>query len=290
MAGRVGKCTNYSGCKLAYRNEKITVVTKDFRCPECGSPLEPFGSKKAAPYTLFALLGVGAVLLLAVGAILWTVLSPSDRRVVIVDAGPSASPTLLTPPPSATPAGTSTPTPVPSAAPEPTPAAVVSPSASATGALNFDTSNPEIATVRREILRRIERSPYPQAQKDRAYELVDRAHGMGRLFTVAFETSNVKLSPEDATQAQNQVTQPQIKKLLEDPAVVLVVLGYADRQGVDVRNQQLSQERAQAVLEFLRDKCSVLNVMYPFAMGGTDLFDQREFAKNRIVEVWAVLP
>jgi len=289
MAPRVGKCTNYSGCKLAYRNEKITVVTKDFRCPECGSPLELFGAKKGLPYTLYVLIGVGAVLLLAVGAIVWTLASPSNRHVVIVDSGPAATPNLLSVPPTPvtlTPSATQ----APAVTPGPSATAVASPSASPAGALNFDTSNPEIATVRREILRRIERSPYPQAQKDRAYELVDRAHGMGRLFTVPFETSNVKLSPEDATFAQNQVTQPQIKKLLEDPAVLLVILGYADRQGVDVKNQQLSQERAQAVLEFLRDKGNVLNVMYPFAMGGTDLFDQRELAKNRIVEVWAVLP
>ena len=46
MAQRIGKCTNYSGCKLAYRNEKITVVTKEFRCPECGSPLESLGPKR----------------------------------------------------------------------------------------------------------------------------------------------------------------------------------------------------------------------------------------------------
>src|ERR1700675_4076140 len=73
MTPRVGKCTNYSGCNLANRNKKIAVVTSDFRCPECGSPLELVGRKKT---TLYVLIGVGAVL--AIGAILWTTLPESN--------------------------------------------------------------------------------------------------------------------------------------------------------------------------------------------------------------------
>jgi hypothetical protein len=84
MAQRIGKCTNYSGCKLAYRNEKITVVTKEFRCPECGSPLEPVGPKRSLSPTLFLSIGVAIVLLLAVGAILWT-LGGSKRQTEVVE-------------------------------------------------------------------------------------------------------------------------------------------------------------------------------------------------------------
>jgi outer membrane protein OmpA-like peptidoglycan-associated protein len=285
MAQRVGKCTNYSGCKLAYRNEKITVVTKDFRCPECGSPLEPVGPKKGTPYTMYVFIGVGAVLLFAVGAIIWTLTNSPRPHVVLVQESPApvASPTATPATPTPTAVAAVTETPPPTAEPTATPVPSV-------GTLNFDTANPEIAAVRREILRRIERSPYPQAQKDRAYELVDKAHGLGRLFTVSFETSVTKLPPQEIGLAQSTISQPQIKKVLEDPAVVLVILGFADRQGDDVKNQQLSQGRAQATLEMLRDKCGVLNVMYPIAMGGTDIFDAKEFSKNRIVEVWAVLP
>jgi hypothetical protein len=49
------------------RNKKIAVATSDFRCPECGSPLEPVGRKKTTLYTLYVLIGVLAVLLLALG-------------------------------------------------------------------------------------------------------------------------------------------------------------------------------------------------------------------------------
>jgi outer membrane protein OmpA-like peptidoglycan-associated protein len=286
MAQRVGKCTNYSGCKLAYRNEKITVVTKDFRCPECGSPLEPVGPKKGAPYTLYVLIGVGAVLVFAVGAIIWTLTNSPRPHVVLVQESPSpvATPTAAPPTPVPAPSG------VVAAAPETPPATTPEPVVTPAGPLNFDTSTPEIAAVRREVLRRIETSPYPQAQKDRAYELVDKAHGMGRIFTVSFETAITKLPPQEISSVQNTVNEPQIKKVLDDPAVVLVILGFADRQGDDLKNQQLSQGRAQVVLDLLKDKCGVLNVMYPIAMGGTSIFDAKAFAKNRIVEVWAVLP
>jgi len=71
---------------------------------------------------------------------------------------------------------------------------------------------------------------------------------------------------------------------------VLAVLGYADRQGDDQRNFTLSNDRAQTVLQILRDKCGVLNTIYAIPMGGTDLFDSRAFARNRTVEVWVGLP
>src|SRR5262249_43464805 len=100
MAQRIGKCTNYSGCKLAYRNEKITVVTKDFRCPECGSPLEPVGPKRGVSPVLVLSIGVAAVLILAIGAILWTL--SSGRKVVEVIPTPSPTPTP-TPVPTPTP-------------------------------------------------------------------------------------------------------------------------------------------------------------------------------------------
>lgn len=83
---------------------------------------------------------------------------------------------------------------------------------------------------------------------------------------------------------------PQIKKLLDDPTLVLVILGYADKQGDDQKNLQISNARAQAVMEALRDQLGIQNVMHVVPMGGTDLLDPRELAKNRIVEVWAVLP
>jgi outer membrane protein OmpA-like peptidoglycan-associated protein len=291
MAQRIGKCTNYSGCKLAYRNEKITVVTKEFRCPECGSPLESLGPKRGLSPTLVLSIGVAIVLLLAVGAILWTLGNSSKRQTEVVELSPTPSPTptstpTATPTPTETPSPTATPTPAPTSNSAPTPVAD-----SSGTPIDLDINLPEIAAVKREVLKRIDLMPNVSSQnKDRLYGAVDRARGMGRLFSVSFETSLTKISPEEIAAMKAQLDHPQIKKFLDDPTLVLVILGYADKQGDDQKNIEISNGRAQAVMDVLRDQVGVQNVMHVVPMGGTDLLDARQLAKNRIVEVWAVLP
>jgi outer membrane protein OmpA-like peptidoglycan-associated protein len=150
---------------------------------------------------------------------------------------------------------------------------------------------PEIAEVKRAVLKRIDLMPNVSSQnKDRLYGAVDRARGMGRLFSVNFETSLTKIAPEEIASMKSQLDHPQVKKLLDDPTLVLVILGYADKQGDDQKNLQISNARALAVMDALRDQLQVQNVMHVIPMGGTDLLDARELAKNRVVEVWAVLP
>jgi outer membrane protein OmpA-like peptidoglycan-associated protein len=283
MAQRIGKCTNYSGCKLAYRNEKIAVVTKEFRCPECGSPLESLGPKRSLSPTLVLSIGVAIVLLLAVGAILWTLGNSAKRPTEVVELSPTPTPSptpTLTPSPTPTPSPISTPTPEPSATPTAT-----------GGTINLDITLPEIAEVKRQVLKRIDLMPSVSTQnKDRLYGAVDRSRGMGRIFTVSFETSFTKVSPDQIAYVKSQLDQPQVQKLLDDPTLVLVILGYADKQGDDQKNLQISSARGQAVLDMLRDQFAIQNVMHVIPMGGTNLLDASELAKNRVVEVWAVLP
>jgi outer membrane protein OmpA-like peptidoglycan-associated protein len=287
MTQRIGKCTNYSGCKLAYRNEKITVVTKEFRCPECGSALESLGPKRNLSPTLILTIGVAIVLLLAVGAVLWTLGSSSRSHTEVV---------LESPTPSPTPAPTSTPTPTPSPTETPTPAVTPSspptPGADVSGTpIDLDVTLPEIAEVKREVLKRIDQMPNVSSQnKERLYGAVERARGMGRLFSIPFETLLTRITPEEVAYMKTQLQRPQIKNLIEDPTLVLVILGYADKQGDEQKNFQISNARALAVMEALRDQLGIQNVMHVIPMGGTNLLDPRELAKNRIVEVWAVLP
>ena len=285
MAQRVGKCTNYSGCKLAYRNEKITVVTKDFRCPECGSALEPIGPPKRSSYTLIISICVAAVLLLAIGAILWTLSAPQKRHPVVVELTGTPTPmatTVETPEPTATPTPIPTPTPSPTQAPTPEVASTPE---------NLDLTGADLEEVKKGILKRIELQPTAsRAQKDKAYAIVQNAKGMGRIVIISFATAITTLPAQDIASIQSQVAQPRVQKLLEEPTLVLVILGYADKQGNDQRNIDLSFGRAQTVADILRNKCGILNLMYPIPMGGTDLFDQHEFSKNRVVEVWAIKP
>jgi outer membrane protein OmpA-like peptidoglycan-associated protein len=285
MAQRIGKCTNYSGCKLAYRNEKITVVTKEFRCPECGSPLEPIGPKRGPSATLILTIGVSLVVLLAIVAILLTIgTRPGGSGVVQVKQTPSP---ILTPELTPTATATASPTPTPTPTPTVTPTPAGTPSATPFSNVN----SPEIASVKRDVLKRIDAMPnVSQSNKDRLYSAVDRARLMGLLFTISFETSFTKLSPQDVAIMKAELEHPEIKKMLDDPTLVLVILGYADKQGDDQKNLQISTARAQAVMEALRDQCGVQNVMHVVPMGGTDLLDARQLAKNRVVEVWTVLP
>ena len=275
MAQRIGKCTNYSGCKLAYRNEKIAVVTKDFRCPECGSPLEPIARKRGPSPVLFLSIGVSLVVLLAIIAIVLTFGIKTGGPVVQLPQTPTPfpSPTLTPEPtPMATPtsAATSTPTPVPSPSP------VV---------------DPEIAALRRDVLKRIDAMPnVSQPNKDKLYSAVDRARAMKLLFTVPFDSSLTKITPQDVAFMKTQLQEPETQKMLDDPTVVVVILGYADKQGDDQRNLQISTARAQSVMEALRDQGGVQNVMHVVPMGGTDLLDPRQLAKNRVTEIWAVSP
>ena len=145
--------------------------------------------------------------------------------------------------------------------------------------------------MKREVLKRIDLMPNVSSQnKDRLYGAVDRARGMGRLFSVPFETLLTRISPEEVAYMKDQLEHPQIKKILEDPTLVLVILGYADIQGDEQKNLQISNGRAQTVMDALRDQLGIQNVMHIVPMGGTNLLDARELAKNRVVEVWAVLP
>ncbi len=291
MAQRIGKCTNYSGCKLAYRNEKITVVTKEFRCPECGSPLESLGPKRTVSPILVLSIGVATSCILAIAAILWTLCSSQKRVTEVVELSP---------------------TPIPHSERHSNANfhAYADPFAHRESdaysqskfhadascgcsrkTIDLDINLPEIAEVKRAVLKRIDLMPNVSSQnKDRLYGAVDRARGMGRVFSVSFETLLTKVTPEEVASMRTHLEYPQIKKLLDDPTLVLVILGYADKQGDDQKNLQISNARAQAVMEALRDQLGIQNVMHVVPMGGTDLLDPRELAKNRIVEVWAVLP
>src|SRR5271157_547704 len=234
MAQRIGKCTNFSGCKLAYRNEKITVVTKDFRCPECGSPLESLGPRRTVSPILVLSIGVATVLILAIAAILWT-LSNSPKRVTeVVELTPTPTPTSTpTAAPTAMPTLTPTPTPTPSQAP--TPQSTGTPE-------NLDLTGAEFDEVKRQIIKRIEIQPTAtQAQKDRAYSIIDKAKGMGRIVLIKFDSANSNLRPQDIADVLAQVGDPKVQKRLEDPTLVLVILGYADLQGNDQNNIELSR-------------------------------------------------
>ncbi|MBV9127920.1 MAG: hypothetical protein JO117_07525 [Verrucomicrobia bacterium] len=157
--------------------------------------------------------------------------------------------------------------------------------------LNFDLRNAENSQVKNDVLQRIDLAPdVSREMKDKLYASVDRARGMGRLITIPFDKGRATVSDADVARLRQQLQRPEIQKLTDDPTVVLVVLGYADPGGSPEVNREISRKRARSVLEALRDRLNVLNTLREVAMGGSTLFSQQQAEKNRVVEVWAVLP
>ena len=113
---------------------------------------------------------------------------------------------------------------------------------------------------------------------------------MGKVLTVPFASGKTEISAADLEALKTELEKPEIAKLRDDPTAVFVILGYADPKGDAKKNLAISQTRADAVLKAMKDKLGVINLMHTVAMGGSKLLDAQNLEKNRIVEVWAVLP
>ena len=44
------------------------------------------------------------------------------------------------------------------------------------------------------------------------------------------------------------------------------------------------------MIKALKERAAIMNVVHAVGMGSSDLFDAKNLEKNRVVEVWAVLP
>ena len=157
--------------------------------------------------------------------------------------------------------------------------------------INLDITNADNAEVKKQVLSRIDLMPgISPANKDKLYASVDHARAMGRVLTIPFEKGAAAVRAADVDRLKAQVQNPAIKKLTDDPTVVFVVLGYADPKGSEKINNDVSLARAKSVMDTLREQCGFQNIMHSVAMGGSTLFGSQEIEKNRVVEIWAVLP
>jgi outer membrane protein OmpA-like peptidoglycan-associated protein len=304
MAERTGKCVNYTKCTIAYRNQPIS-VDGDFVCPECGQPLHEIKGETARRKLNPMVAGGAALALLVLGIILFAVTRPGKTQpqaatVPSQEAAPTTpepEPPIAalppatpgTPPATATAAPTvaeTTPTPAEPPNAEPAQPVVVEKE------VNVDPQSAENKEIKQEVLKRIEAMPKPltDAEKDKLYAHVDRARGMGRVITIPFGSAQTTLSAQNVAQLKAATQAPQIVTMVSDPTVVFVILGFADKQGDYAKNLEISRRRAASAMQALRDKCGFLNVMHPVGMGGSELFDTGDHARNRVVEVWAVLP
>lgn len=177
------------------------------------------------------------------------------------------------------------------AAPEAKTAAAPAGEVSAPSAVNIDAGDAGNRAMRAEVLKRIDVMPnLAEAEKDKLYVQVERARAMGLVITIPFASGEKSISPTSAASLVKAVALPQIKKFSDDPTVAFVVLGYADKKGDPKSNIAISLQRAEAVVKVLKDRAGVLNVVHAVGMGGSEMFDAANLGKNRVVEVWAVLP
>lgn len=294
------KCTNHAGCLRAYRNDGIELEAgAPMVCPECGKPLTRLSGGVGNLIKVAAI--VVGVLVLSVGGFIAVKLAkkgpetptPTVDDIALKDSPDTHSsavaksdsidqigkPNPSTPTPS---------TPVPRTTPKETLATTAPDLPAEEPKRHNDPVTPEI---RREVLTRIDQLPnVTPEKKDRLYNSVQRAKDMRLLVEISFGSGQSGM-PANATQQVKQIlNEPEVMKIRDEATAVFVVLGFADSKGDPKTSFEISEKRAKAVVEFMEKQCGVHNVTHAVAMGQTTLKDKKNDAKNRIAEIWAVLP
>jgi len=312
---RTGKCPNYANCLLAYRNENIAIADgAPFVCPECKQPLaeeDDDGAHKPMDTSIMMIGGISLFVIIGAAIVFFVVRNSREQQPSRQANMPSFAPAAvatpqsvqgdLTPSSQTTPVA-DTPTPEPSAMPVATPipaeapAATASPSAPVEAGVqaqtpNLDLQDSQNQRVKSDVLKRIDLMPTISAEdKDKLYISVERARQMGKVLTIPFASGRTNLNDSDVGQLRTALAAPALQPLLKDPTCVFVILGFADLKGDEKTNLRISTDRAESVLKTL-EHLGVLNVLHAVGMGGSTLFgDEHDAERNRVVEVWAVLP
>ena len=145
--------------------------------------------------------------------------------------------------------------------------------------------------VRQEVLKRIDlMRRLSNVDKDKLYVQVERARGFTKMGAIPFAQGGTTPGAAQVEGLIKSLNEPGLRSLLADPTVILIMVGYADKQGEEAKNVEVSRTRAENVVKILREKTELANVMHAVGMGGQDLFDQSDLEKNRLVEVWAAQP
>ncbi|HEY1476873.1 MAG TPA: OmpA family protein [Chthoniobacterales bacterium] len=143
--------------------------------------------------------------------------------------------------------------------------------------------------VRQDVLKRIDlMRGLSDTEKDKLYVQVQRARGFTKIGIIRFTQAGTTPSTAQTAELVTNLNEPGLRKLLADPTVILIMVGYADKQGEEAKNVEVSRSRAENVVKALREKTDLPNIMHAVGMGGQDIFDQSNLDKNRLVEVWAV--
>jgi outer membrane protein OmpA-like peptidoglycan-associated protein len=269
------KCMNHSGCLKAFRGETIELDKgAPLVCPECGKPLSVVGGgAQSAIKVVVVLLGIGVIAL--GGFVVSKVLKKKGSGPPpIVAVTPTPEPPGPGPGPGPVPIK-----PTPEPVPEPAPGPVV------------QDNTPVTPDVRKEVLARIDEMPdLTPEKKDRLYMAVQRATEMRKIAEIPFASGQSRIQRPATDEVKRITESPEITKLRDNLTAIFVVLGFADIKGNKAQNYTISKDRANSVKDHLERNCNVKNIIHAVPMGSSTLVDKNNAAKNRIVEIWTVLP
>jgi outer membrane protein OmpA-like peptidoglycan-associated protein len=127
-------------------------------------------------------------------------------------------------------------------------------------------------------------------KRDKLYNSVQRAREMRKVVEIPFGSGQAEMPSAAQPVVKGLLAEPAIMKFRDDLTAVFVVLGFADTKGNEQQNLRISDFRAKSVVKFMEQQCGVKNVTHAVAMGGTTMVDKNNAAKNRVAEIWAVLP
>jgi outer membrane protein OmpA-like peptidoglycan-associated protein len=145
--------------------------------------------------------------------------------------------------------------------------------------------------TRQEVLKRIDlMRALSDADKDKLYAQVERARGFTKIAVIPFSQNRTVAGAAQVEGLIKSLHGQDLQRLLSDPTVALIMVGYADKKGDEAKNLDVSRTRAEGVVKTLKEKTDVVNVMHAVGMGGQDLFNPSDLEKNPVVEVWAVQP
>ncbi len=208
---------------------------------------------------------------------------------------PTATPTPETLTPTPEPTATETPAETPSETPAPSGTetsngdAQASASAQAFPTVKYDAA--EEAEVRKEVLARVDLlKELSQKERDYMYAQVERARGFTKLAIIPFPSGKSRPEQFQIDHLLTYLQKPEYQKLYEDPTVVFVIAGYADKQGNESQNQEISKQRAQVVAKILENQAKIANTIRAVGLGGSEFFGHGTPDKNRVVEIWLAAP
>ena len=171
------------------------------------------------------------------------------------------------------------------------PAAQSSATAASENSPGVSSDAKEEADTRQQVLTRVDlMHNLSQKEKDQLYAQIVRAHGFTKIALIPFQSGRTAPGSTQVDDLVKHIQDADVQKLLSDPTVVLIFVGYADTQGNEDTNLEISRTRAESVQKMVSSRLKLSNLMHSVGMGGQELFDKENREKNRVVEVWAVQP